>query len=178
MRKAPPTTDDRDDASLFRDAIGVSRGHVRVLPAATPPPSAPKPKPAAHMARRDEAAARNELQHILLSSLETGDVLRYRRDEINPQILKKLSRGEYAAQEELDLHGLPAQSAEILLRQVLRDCRLHGVGCVRIIHGKGTGALRRAVRDAIKKDRNVKSFETGLEGEGGDGVTVVKLKTE
>ena len=179
MRKAPPTTDDRDDASLFRDAIGVNRGHVRVLPAATPPPSAPKPKPAAHMARRDEAAARNELQHILLSSLETGDVLRFRRDAINPQILKKLARGEYAAQEELDLHGLPAHSAETLLRQFLRDCRLHGVGCVRIIHGKGGGdgvpVLKNLVDRALRQRGEVLAFHSAPPSQGGTGALLVLL---
>ena len=181
MRTAPPTTDDRDDASLFRDAIGVNRGHVRVLPAATPPPSAPKPKPAAHMARRDEAAARNELQHILLSSLETGDVLRFRRDAINPQILKKLARGEYAAQEELDLHGLPAHSAETLLRQFLRDCRLHGVGCVRIIHGKGRNSeerlpvLKHLVDRVLRQRADVLAFHSPPAKQGGTGAVLVLL---
>ncbi len=51
-----------------------------------------------------------------------------------------------------------------------------GLPFVRLIHGKGTGALRRAIHDAIKEDPAVQSFETGLDGEGGDGVTVVKLK--
>ena len=46
----------------------------------------------------------------------------------------------------------------------------------RIIHGKGTGVLRQAIRNALKKHPLVASFETGLEGEGGDGVTVVKFK--
>src|SRR5690606_6124431 len=103
MRKAPPDIqpeqDDRDDASLFRAAIGADRGKVRALPEAAPPPAAPKPKPAAKMARRDEEAAREEFRHMLVSALEAGDAMSYRREEITPRVLKKLARGEYAAQE-------------------------------------------------------------------------------
>lgn len=79
---------------------------------------------------------------------------------------------------ELDLRGMTAEEGVGRVEDYLERASRAGLPFVRIIHGKGTGALRRAVRDAIKKDRNVKSFETGLEGEGGDGVTVVKLKTE
>jgi DNA mismatch repair protein MutS2 len=79
---------------------------------------------------------------------------------------------------ELDMRGMTAEEGVGRVEDYLERASRAGLPFVRIIHGKGTGALRRAVRDAIKKDRNVKSYETGLEGEGGDGVTVVKLKTE
>jgi DNA mismatch repair protein MutS2 len=46
---------------------------------------------------------------------------------------------------------------------------------VRIIHGKGTGKLRQAVRETLSSNPNIKSFESGGEKEGGDGVTVAKL---
>jgi DNA mismatch repair protein MutS2 len=47
---------------------------------------------------------------------------------------------------------------------------------VRIIHGKGTGKLRLAVRETLSNHPHVKSYETGSEKEGGEGVTVAKLK--
>ncbi len=47
---------------------------------------------------------------------------------------------------------------------------------VRIIHGKGTGKLRQVIREALRAHPNVRSFETGTDKEGGDGVTVVKFK--
>jgi DNA mismatch repair protein MutS2 len=76
---------------------------------------------------------------------------------------------------ELDLRGLTSEEGVSRVSDYLDRAARAGLPFVRIIHGKGTGALRRAIRDAIKNNHVVKSFETGLEGEGGDGVTVVKL---
>lgn len=76
---------------------------------------------------------------------------------------------------ELDLRGVTIEEGIARVEDYLDRASRAGLPFVRIIHGKGTGALRRAIRDAIKNNRVVKSFETGLEGEGGDGVTVVKL---
>ncbi len=186
MRKAPPDIpseqDDRDDASLFRAAIGADRGKVRTLPQAPPPPAAPKPKPAAKMARRDEDAARNEFRQMLVSALEAGDVLSYRREEITTHVLKKLARGEYAAQEELDLHGLPARTAEALLREFLRDCRAHGLGCVRIVHGKGRNSeerlpvLKNLVDRVLRQRADVLAFHSPPAAQGGTGAVLVLLE--
>ena len=186
MRKAPPDIqpeqDDRDDASLFRDAIGADRGKVRALPEATPPPAAPKPKPSAKMARRDEEAAREEFRHMLVSALEAGDEMSYRREEITPRVLKKLARGEYAAQEELDLHGLPARTAEALLREFLRDCRAHGLGCVRIVHGKGRNSeerlpvLKNLVDRLLRQRADVLAFHSPPAAQGGTGAVLVLLE--
>ena len=90
MRKAPPEQDDRDDAELFRSAIGADRGKVRALPDAPPAAATPKPKPSTRMARRDEDEAREELRHAMPSALETGDALAYRRDEVPPRVLRRL----------------------------------------------------------------------------------------
>ena len=182
MRKAPPDPDDRDDASLFRAAIGADAGQVRPLPPAPPPPAPPKPKPSAKMARRDEDAAREEFRHMLVSALEAGDALSYRRDEIHPRVLKKLARGEYAAQEELDLHGLPAQAAEALLREFLRDCRAHGLGCVRIVHGKGRNSeerlpvLKNLVDRVLRQRADVLAFHSPPAAQGGTGAVLVLLE--
>ncbi len=186
MRKAPPDIqpeqDDRDDASLFRAAIGADRGKVRALPEATPPPAAPKPKPSAKMARRDEEAAREEFRHMLVSALEAGDEMSYRREEITPRVLKKLARGEYAAQEELDLHGLPARTAEALLREFLRDCRAHGLGCVRIVHGKGRNSeerlpvLKNLVDRLLRQRADVLAFHSPPAAQGGTGAVLVLLE--
>ena len=114
MRKPPPAPDDRDDAELFRMAIGADRGKVRALPATPAPPAAPRPKPSTRMARRDDDEAREELRRMPASALEAGDALVHRRDDVPAQVLRRLARGEYAAQEELDLHGLSVHAAETL----------------------------------------------------------------
>ncbi|GAA5011328.1 SMR domain protein [Pseudoluteimonas lycopersici] len=181
MRKAPPEPDDRDDAELFRAAIGADRGKVRALPATSAPPAAPKPKPSTKMARRDDDQAREELRHGAISALEAGDALGYRREEVPPQVLRRLARGEYAAQEELDLHGLPARDAESLLREFLRDCRTHGVGCVRIVHGKGRNSeerlpvLKNLVDRVLRHRADVLAFHSPPPAQGGAGAVLVLL---
>jgi DNA-nicking Smr family endonuclease len=182
MRKAPPDIDDRDDAELFRAAIGADRGKVRALPEVPLPPSPPKPKPSAKMARRDEEAARNEFQHALVAALDADDVLSHRRDEIPPLVLKRLARGEYSPQEELDLHGLPARTAETLLREFLRDCRTHGIGCVRIVHGKGRNSeerlpvLKNLVDRVLRQRADVLAFHSPPAAQGGSGAVLVLLE--
>jgi len=76
---------------------------------------------------------------------------------------------------ELDLRGHTTEEALEKLERYLESAYLAGLPWVRIIHGKGTGKLRQAVRQALNGHPQVKSFELGGEKEGGDGVTVAKL---
>jgi DNA mismatch repair protein MutS2 len=76
---------------------------------------------------------------------------------------------------ELDLRGQRADDALDALERYLDSAYLAGLPWVRIIHGKGTGKLRLAVREALNQHPHVKSFESGGDKEGGDGVTVAKL---
>jgi DNA mismatch repair protein MutS2 len=78
---------------------------------------------------------------------------------------------------ELDLRGQRADDALDQLDRYLDAAYMAGLPFVRIIHGKGTGKLRQAVREALKGHPHIRSFEPGGGSEGGDGVTVVKLKT-
>jgi DNA mismatch repair protein MutS2 len=78
---------------------------------------------------------------------------------------------------ELDLRGQRAEEALDSLDRYLDASYLAGLPFVRIIHGKGTGKLRQSVREALSHHPNVSSFEAGGDKEGGDGVTVARLKT-
>ncbi|HIE56663.1 MAG TPA: hypothetical protein EYP88_00325 [Anaerolineales bacterium] len=78
---------------------------------------------------------------------------------------------------ELDLRGQRADDALDTLDTYLERAYLAGLPWVRIIHGKGTGKLRQVVRDALRQHPHVLSFEAGKPAEGGDGVTVAKLRT-
>jgi DNA mismatch repair protein MutS2 len=77
---------------------------------------------------------------------------------------------------ECDLRGLTQADALAVLDKVLDDASLADVPWVRIIHGKGTGTLRRAVADALRRDRRVVRYRLGERGEGGDGVTIAYLQ--
>jgi len=78
---------------------------------------------------------------------------------------------------EVDLRGLMSEDALDKMERYMEQAYLAGLPFVRIIHGKGTGKLRQAVREALRGHEYVKSFEEGGEREGGDGVTIAKLKT-
>lgn len=76
---------------------------------------------------------------------------------------------------ELNLRGQRADDAITNLERYLDSAYLAGLPFVRIIHGKGTGKLRQAVRDHLRHNPNIKSFQGGEQNEGGEGVTVAKL---
>ena len=80
------------------------------------------------------------------------------------------------ASAELDIRGLETLEAESVVENYLDAAQRSKLGSVTIIHGKGTGALRAAVHQMLKKNRAVKSFRLGRYGEGEAGVTVVELK--
>lgn len=76
---------------------------------------------------------------------------------------------------ELDLRGQISEDALDKLDRYLEQAFLAGLPFVRIIHGKGTGVLRQVVRDALRQNSHVTSFEEGGPKEGGEGVTVAKI---
>ena len=77
---------------------------------------------------------------------------------------------------EIMLIGLTTAEAESKLGKYLEDCVLAGIKEARIVHGKGTGALRACVQDILIKDDRVDSFRAGEQGEGDAGVTIVKFR--
>ncbi len=81
-----------------------------------------------------------------------------------------------AASREVDLRGMTVDEALGALDLFLDNALLGRLESVTVIHGKGTGAVRKAVREHLKRCKNVSSFRPGRYGEGEDGVTVVELK--
>ena len=77
---------------------------------------------------------------------------------------------------ELDLRGETGEDGWFRTDKFLDEAVLAGLHSVVLIHGKGTGALRRALWEYLKKDQRVQSFRAGQYGEGDTGVTVVELK--
>ena len=93
------------------------------------------------------------------------------RKNVSPQI-QLAAR----AASELDIRGMETLEAESVVENYIGAAVMAKLGTVTIIHGKGTGALRKAVHEMLKRNRAVKSFRLGRYGEGEAGVTVVELK--
>ncbi len=77
---------------------------------------------------------------------------------------------------EIKLLGMTVDEALPALEKYLDDAYLSGIAMVRVVHGKGTGALRKSVQDYLKRNPHVKSFRLGVYGEGDSGVTIVEMK--
>jgi DNA mismatch repair protein MutS2 len=83
-------------------------------------------------------------------------------------------RGDVSVQ--LDLRGLRRDEAVERLEQYLEDASLAGLAQARIVHGKGTGAIRQAVRDELRHSQYVARFAPEPDSAGGDGATQIWLK--
>ena len=98
-------------------------------------------------------------------------------------VLKKPARPAHSGKQmrsvptvsEVDLRGMDSIEAVCVLERYLDEAMRSNVPSVRIIHGKGTGVLRSAVQDALRKNRFVKKFRLGVYGEGEDGVTIAEF---
>lgn len=85
------------------------------------------------------------------------------------------SRMERNVKSEIDIRGLTTDEALIELDKYIDEAVLAGIGTITIIHGKGTGVLRKNVQAHLRNHRNIKSFRVGLFGEGENGVTIAEI---
>jgi DNA-nicking Smr family endonuclease len=173
--------DDKDDLELFRAAVGDAKPlkHERVL--LRPPP--PKPVPLQFI--RDERQALADSlsdDYIAAHEMESGEELIYLRDGHSPDILRKLRRGHWVIQAQLDLHGMLVDEARISTASFLNHCRKRGIRCVRIIHGKGLGSknrepvLKHKLRNWLIQRDEVIAYAQARRVDGGSGAVVVLLK--
>jgi len=141
--------------------------------------------PHAHSRARDDAAVMVESVSDEIDVerlLDTDDALFYRCSGIGPDVLRKLRRGEWVIQAEIDLHGLRVDEARTALGSFLRDTVKRGVRCVRIVHGKGLGSkdrtpvLKDKVRGWLMQRDAVIAFCQARGVEGGAGALVVLLR--
>lgn len=178
-RRAPATISD-DDARLFREAMG----EVRQIEPAPLPPIAPKPLPRPRMFEADEASVTSELLDMAFdpASMEIGEELGYLRDGYPPRLLRRLKRGQFSVQDELDLHHMNAAAAQASIVAFLAEAHQHDLHCVRIVHGKGlrskaAGPVLKALTDRLLRRRDdVVAFASARPAQGGTGAVVVLLK--
>ncbi|MDB5968992.1 MAG: hypothetical protein JWQ90_1442 [Hydrocarboniphaga sp.] len=115
-------------------------------------------------------------------TFESGDTLTYRAPGIQDSVWKRLRRGGYLRQAELDLHGLNRDQAKLAIVGFLARCADRDHRCVRIIHGKGNGSpnsgpvLKRLLDGWLRKRRDVLAFASARPEDGGTGAVYVLLR--
>lgn len=172
----------RREAELFRRSIG----NVAPLPPSDKAlPAAPRPAPIArqHLADEQAALAASLSDEFTVDTLlDTDEALSYARPGVGGDVLRKLRRGHWVIQEQLDLHGMRRDEAREALAEFLRNAVKRGVRCVRIVHGKGLGSinkepvLKNKVRSWLVQKEEVIAFCQARGDEGGAGAVVVLLK--
>jgi DNA mismatch repair protein MutS2 len=98
-----------------------------------------------------------------------------RANETPPRIETPTRSPEEAPELQLDLRGWRVEDALEEVEAYLDNAALAGLSFVRLLHGKGTGALRQAIRQQLARNPLVKSFASAAQNDGGDGVTIVTL---
>lgn len=115
--------------------------------------------------------------------VQTGEELSYLRTGLSRQILRRLRRGDWVTQAELDLHGLTKIEAKIEIANFLFECKRRGIRCIRIIHGKGLGSKNREpilkihVRHWLMQRDEVMAYVQARPVDGGGGAVIVLLKS-
>ncbi|MEP7099129.1 MAG: Smr/MutS family protein [Burkholderiales bacterium] len=167
-----------------RDLFALTVGIVTKLRDVATAPQRPKPPATARQRERDEAAVMLEAisdEFDVESLLDTDDALSFRRADIGPEVVRKLRRGVWAIQAQLDLHGLRREEARERLNRFIHDARRNGLRCVRVIHGKGNGSpgrepvLKGKVKTWLVQKKDVIAFTQARASDGGTGALLVLL---
>ncbi|WIT14543.1 Smr/MutS family protein [Paucibacter sediminis] len=115
------------------------------------------------------------------SLLETDEALSFRRVELGPETVRKLRRGHWALQGQIDLHGLRRDQAREALGAFVHESARRGLRCVRVVHGKGHGSpgrepvLKSRVRRWLVQKQEVLAFVQARASDGGAGALMVLL---
>ncbi|MBD8524779.1 Smr/MutS family protein [Pseudomarimonas arenosa] len=167
---------DDNDPALLAAAVG----EVRKVKTEAAAPLRQKPVPQARQFHADEAQALRQSQRGEATAL-AGDSGAYRRPEVPFKVLRRLKRGLYAVQDDIDLHGMTVPVAESSLRRFLRQARDEGARCVLVVHGKGLksaagqSVLRPLVERMLSHRRDVLAFCNAPAARGGSGALLVLL---
>ena len=150
----------------------------RVLLRATPPLPEPRQREL-----DEQAVLRQALSDDfdVESLLETDETLSFRRPEVSLDVVRKLRRGHWALQAQIDLHGLRRDQAREALGSFIHDSARRGMRCVRVVHGKGNGSpgrepvLKTRVRRWLVQKQEVLAFVQARPSDGGAGALMVLL---
>lgn len=172
---------DNNEENLFRQAMSDVRPikqQKRIQPVK------PKPAPRPRHQELDEEQVKHDMlsDPADLNEVEIGDELLFSRNGVQYKTFKKLRRGEYTVEAELDLHGKTVDEARLLVAEFLYTCQQHGARCVRIIHGKGYGSLNKQpvlkthVNHWLRQRDEVLAFCSCRPADGGTGALYLLLR--
>ena len=170
------------EKNLFQRAAGKVeplRAHGRVHHA--PDPVAPIP---AQRQLDDQRVLKEAISDEFDAStlLETDEALSFRRPGVGIDVARRLRRGHWSIQAEIDLHGLRTDDAREALATFVREAARQGLRCLRVVHGKGLGSpgktpvLKGKVHGWLVQKNEVLAFVQARGDEGGAGAVVVLLK--
>ncbi len=174
---------DQDDGGLFRRAMRDAR---TIEPDPRAPDYKPKPKPRARFRREDERQVLQESLEADIDEIETGagEALRFHRASVGRRTMRKLGRGNFAVQAEIDLHGMTVPEAKAQLREFINESVYRGHTCVRVVHGKGLGSgqrgpvLKGKVNNWLRRWNEVLAFVSTRQVHGGTGAVYVLLRKD
>ena len=139
-RDGPPKIT-RDEIDLFRNTLNNTKP-IKSQKSQKNPPFRKKLTAKASFTKKDNQNVLTESLNVDIDLQEenNSDILRFHRSNITPKIMKKLSRGTFSVQSELDLHGMTSNEASLVLKLFISESVQDGLTCVRVIHGKGLGS--------------------------------------
>ena len=178
--KTAPKIGDNETA-LFRDAVR----DVAPLPASAKIPyTGKRAQPIPRQTLRDEQTAPNDpLSDHISMEMEAGDEWSFLRPGVSRQTLRRLRRGHWQIQAQLDLHGFTRDEARLELVTFLNDSNQRGFRCVRVIHGKGLSSkhgepvLKARIGSWLSQREDILAFCQARPEDGGSGAVLVLLKT-
>jgi len=169
------------ERNLFTRAVG------KVAPIANQervwsPPQRPSPRPL-QQDLDDEAVMHESMsdEFDISTLLDADDQLSFRRPGIGTDVTRKLRKGEWSIQGQIDLHGLRSDEARNAMGQFIRDAKRMGWRCVRVVHGKGLGSpgkepvLKSKVQRWLVQKNEVLAFVQAKPSDGGGGALLVLL---
>ncbi|MFT5644886.1 MAG: DNA-nicking Smr family endonuclease [Janthinobacterium sp.] len=183
VEKAKRAQGDLQNANLFRNSVG----KVSILQQQDKLPLLPS---AAQLTPRqqqieDQAVLRESLSDLFEvdALMEEDPTLSYASKGIGADVVRKMRKGHWPIQNELDLHGLRRDDARDSIGELLRHAARHHYRCVRVIHGKGLGSkgqapvLKSMVCSWLVQKEEVIAFCAARPSDGGNGALIVLLKS-
>lgn len=175
---------DPESRSLFREAVSGSRRlkDNRIKPYRSRIKPVPKQRLNDEQAVLDASLEPLSLDAIIDANIDSDDELTFAQSGVQPNVMRKLRRGQFRIEAELDLHRMTTQQAHDALRDFVAQCQHRHIRCVRIIHGKGLGSankmpvLKSRVNSWLRQWNNILAFCSARKCDGGNGAVYALLK--